>query len=124
MGSHGHSCSDRPNHRPTYRRGRQNQRRQRPYPNSTLKGKITNLSDVKFGTDGTYNAKIKGTLEMHGVTKDIEVPAVITVKDGATSFKSEIKVACADYKIAIPSVVADKIAKEVKINIEGTLKAN
>lgn len=94
------------------------------FPNSTLKGKITNLSDVKFGTDGTYNAKIKGTLEMHGVTKDVEVPAVITVKDGVTSFKSELKIACADYKIAIPSVVADKIAKDVKINIEGALKAN
>jgi polyisoprenoid-binding protein YceI len=91
------------------------------YPNATLKGKISNLSEVKFGTDGTYKAKITGTLEMHGVTKNVEIPATITVKGGDTSFKSEFKVACADYNIAIPSVVADKVAKEVKINIEGKL---
>ena len=91
------------------------------FPNSTLKGKISNLSDVKFGTDGTYNAKISGTLEMHGVTKKVEVPATVTVKGGVTSFKSEIKIACADYNIAIPSVVADKVAKEAKISVEGTL---
>jgi hypothetical protein len=91
------------------------------FPNSTLKGKISNLADVKFGTDGTYNAKIAGTLEMHGVTKTVEVPATITVKGGAVAFKSDFSVACADYKIAIPSVVADKVAKEVKIHIEGSL---
>ncbi len=91
------------------------------FPNATLKGKISNLSDVKFGTNGTYSAKITGTLEMHGVTKNVEVPATITVKDGATAFKANFAVACADYSIAIPSLVADKVAKEVKINIEGSL---
>jgi hypothetical protein len=30
-------------------------------------------------------------------------------------------VACADYNIQIPSVVADKVAKEVKISIAGSL---
>jgi polyisoprenoid-binding protein YceI len=91
------------------------------YPNSTLKGKISNLSEVKFGTDGTYKAKITGTLEMHGVTKNVEIPATITVKGDKTTFKSDFKIACADYNIAIPSLVADKVAKEVKISIEGAL---
>lgn len=92
------------------------------FPNATLKGKISNLSDVKLGTNGTYNAKISGTLEMHGVTKNIEVPAVITVKGSEIGFKSDFKVVMADYGISIPSVVADKVAKEAKINVEGTLK--
>lgn len=91
------------------------------FPNATLKGKISNLSDVKLGTDGTYNAKISGTFEMHGVTKPIEIPAVITVKGGKIDFKADFKVVCADYGIQIPSVVADKVAKEAKISVEGTL---
>ena len=91
------------------------------FPNATLKGKISNLSDVKFGTDGTYKAKIKGTLEMHGVTKPIEIPATITVKGDKIDFSSEFKVLTADYNIAIPSVVADKVAKEVKISVDGSL---
>jgi polyisoprenoid-binding protein YceI len=91
------------------------------FPNATLKGKISNLGAVKFGTDGTYTGQIKGTLEMHGVTKPIDIPATFTVKGDKIEFKSELKLLCADYKIDIPSVVADKVAKEVKISVEGTL---
>ena len=91
------------------------------FPNATLKGKISNLSEVKFDTDGTYKGKIAGTLEMHGVTKPVEVPATFTVKGGKVAFKADLTVVCADYGIAIPSVVADKVAKEAKISVEGTL---
>jgi polyisoprenoid-binding protein YceI len=91
------------------------------YPNATLKGKISNLSDVKFDKDGTYKANIVGTLEMHGVTKPVTVPATLTVKDGKVGFSANFKVTMADYNIAIPSVVADKVAKEAKISVEGTL---
>lgn len=90
------------------------------YPSATLSGKITNLSEVNFTKDGTYNAKIKGTMDMHGVKKDIEVPATITVKSGAISFDSKFSVTCADYKIDIPSLVSDKVAKVVNIAILGT----
>jgi polyisoprenoid-binding protein YceI len=91
------------------------------YPKATLTGKIANFGAVKLGQDGTYNTKINGTLDMHGVKKTVEVPATITVKSGSVSFSSQFKVLCADYGIAIPSVVADKVAKEVKINVDGTL---
>ena len=89
------------------------------YPNATLKGKISNPSAVDFKKDGTYKSTINGTLEMHGVTKPVEVPVTFTVKGGKIQFSSKFKVACADYNIAIPSVVADKVAKEVKISVEG-----
>jgi polyisoprenoid-binding protein YceI len=91
------------------------------FPKATLTGKIANFSAVKLTKDGTYNTKINGTMDMHGVKKQVEVPATITVKGGVVTFSSTFKVLCADYGIAIPSVVADKIAKEVKINVEGTL---
>lgn len=89
------------------------------YPNATLTGKLDNLSAIKFNQDGTYKTTIKGTLDMHGVKKSVDVPAVITVKNGVISFTANFKVLCADYNIAIPSVVADKVAKEVAISISG-----
>jgi YceI-like domain len=91
------------------------------FPNATLTGKIADLSKVNFSKDGTYNAKIKGQLEMHGVKKDVEVPATFTVKSGVVSVNANFTVLCADYGIAIPSVVADKVAKEAKISVQGTL---
>jgi len=91
------------------------------YPSATLKGKIVNIADLKLDKDGTYKAKVQGTLEMHGVTNNISVPATLVVNGGKINFNANFSVLCADYKIAIPSVVADKVAKDVKINIEGVL---
>jgi polyisoprenoid-binding protein YceI len=91
------------------------------FPSATLKGKIVNIADLKLDKDGTYKAKVQGTLEMHGVTNNLTVPATLVVSGGKINFNANFNVLCADYKIAIPSVVADKVAKEVKINIEGVL---
>jgi YceI-like domain len=91
------------------------------FPNATLTGKVADLSKINFAKDGTYNSKIKGQLEMHGVKKDVEVPVAFTVKGGVVSVNANFTVLCADYGIAIPSVVADKVAKEAKISVQGTL---
>lgn len=91
------------------------------FPSATLKGKIVNIADLKLDKDGTYKAKVQGTLEMHGVTNNVTIPATLVVSGGKINFNASFSVLCADYKIAIPSVVADKVAKEVKINIEGVL---
>lgn len=91
------------------------------FPSATLKGKIVNINDLKLDKDGTYKAKVQGTLEMHGITNNVSLPATLTVNGGKINFNASFSVLCADYKIAIPSVVADKVAKEVKINIEGML---
>lgn len=91
------------------------------YPSATLKGKITNISELQLAKNGTYKANVQGTLEMHGITNNVTVPATLVVNNGTINFKSNFVVRCADYKIDIPSVVADKVAKEVKINIEGVL---
>src|ERR1700744_2040523 len=48
------------------------------FPKAEFKGNITNMSDVNFGKDGSYNAKVSGKLTIHGVTKDVNVPGTIT----------------------------------------------
>ena len=55
------------------------------YPKITFKGKVTNLSAVKFTTDGTYKATVTGDLTIRAVTKSITETATITVKDGKVS---------------------------------------
>jgi polyisoprenoid-binding protein YceI len=91
------------------------------YPSATLKGKVTNIGELQLSKNGTYKANVQGTLEMHGITNNVTVPATLIVNNGTINFKANFNVLCADYKIDIPSVVADKVAKEVKINIEGVL---
>jgi len=85
------------------------------YPKATFKGKMTDVSKVKFTTDGSYTVPVTGQLTLHGETKDITTNATITVKSGAVSGHTEFTISLDDYKIKIPALVKDKIAKSVKI---------
>lgn len=86
------------------------------YPKSTFKGTITDIKNVDFKKDGTYNVTVTGELTLHGVTKKITEKAVIKVKGGVISAESTFNVALKDYKIKSPNnKVADVI--QVKINI-------
>ncbi len=92
------------------------------FPKAVFKGEISNLSDVNFKKEGAYKVKVKGTMEIHGVKKEITTEGTLTVVGKNLKVKSEFIVACADYDIKIPSVVADKIAKEVKVSFNAELQ--
>lgn len=73
--------------------------------------------------DGEYNAEVIGKLTIHGITKDIKSTGKIVVKNGKPTLISTFTVLCADYNIAIPGAVKDKISKDVKISVNCSLDA-
>ncbi|MEO6683036.1 MAG: YceI family protein [Ginsengibacter sp.] len=85
------------------------------YPRSTFKGVISDISNVNFSKDDAYKVNVKGSLSIHGVTKEIEVPGVIIVKNGTISAQTEFNVLVEDYKISVPSIVSNKIARSIQI---------
>ena len=87
------------------------------YPKAIFAGTITNPGSVAFTKDGEYKASVSGDLTMHGVTKKITAPTVITVKGGKFDGNSTFTVLLADYNISIPAVVADKINKAIAVTI-------
>jgi polyisoprenoid-binding protein YceI len=92
------------------------------FPKAIFKGNVSNMSEVNVSKDGTYNAKVKGKLTMHGVTKDVEMPGSVKVSGGKLEVASTFNIACADYNISIPSVVKDNIAKEIKVVVNAALQ--
>ncbi len=92
------------------------------YPKSDFKGSITNNDKIVYTKDGSYAAHVKGKLTMHGVTKDVETDGKIVVSGGKISATASFNALFADYNISIPSLVADKVAKSVKINVECALE--
>ena len=54
---------------------------------------------------------------IHGETQEVETDGTINVKDGKISANSNFEVAVADYKISIPKVVRENIAKIVSITV-------
>lgn len=91
------------------------------YPRSDFKGNVTNLNEINFDKDGSYNAIARGKLTIHGITNDITVPGLVIVKGNTILLKAKFSVRLLDYKISIPSVVADKVAKEAIIILESNL---
>ena len=87
------------------------------FPKSSFKGKITNLASINFSKDGTYPVTVKGIMEMHGVKKEMEATGIFKVVGQTIVATSNFTLVLADYKIAIPNVVKDKIAKTVKIKV-------
>ncbi|KAA9338924.1 YceI family protein [Adhaeribacter soli] len=87
------------------------------FPKATFAGVLTNLSAVDFKKDGTYKVNVKGNLTIHGVTKEVELPATITVASGAVKANAVFNVAPEDYQIEIPKLVREKIARQIKVTV-------
>ncbi len=88
------------------------------FPKSKLKGKITNLSDVHFNMDGTYNVTVEGILTIHGETKNIKENATITVKEKSVKLHTKFDLALADYAIAFKDgKPSTNIAKIIEITV-------
>lgn len=92
------------------------------YPKSEYKGKVSNISAVNFAKDGTYNVTSAGKLNIHGVIKDVSIPATITVKGKSITIASKFNVKPEDYKISIPKLVEGKIAKEIEVTVNNILE--
>jgi polyisoprenoid-binding protein YceI len=92
------------------------------YPKASFSGAYT--GDVALDKDGVYKIAVKGNLTLHNVTKPIETSATLEVKAGHLIGAADFKVKPEDFNISIPSVVRDKIDKEiaVKVNIDCTTK--
>ena len=86
------------------------------FPKAKFSGKI--VSPVDWKSEKAVVVDVKGELTMHGATKEVTLKATITPGKTRIIATAELKVTPEDFKIAIPSAVRDKIAKEVTIKID------
>jgi polyisoprenoid-binding protein YceI len=98
-----------------------------PYAEFKLKS-IQNTSANKLATSKKVNVTLVGDFTVHGVTKEIKVPAEITYfeENEQTKVKmpgnllvanAEFSIKLSDYGVQIPSMVVGKVNDEVKIDV-------
>jgi polyisoprenoid-binding protein YceI len=92
------------------------------YPNAEFKGSITNNKEINYSKDGTYTARVKGKLTIHGVTKDVESVGTIKINGGKIDATSTFNVLTSDYNIKIPAIVKDKVSPNIKITVDCDLE--
>ena len=86
------------------------------FPKASFSGMYS--GEVNMQKDGSYPVTVKGNLTIHGVTKNLETPATLEVKSGRLLGNAKFNISPEDYAIIIPSLVRDKIAKQVTISIQ------
>jgi hypothetical protein len=86
-------------------------------PKSSFKGKITNLSSVDFKKNGIYEVTVEGELTLHDVTNKISTKGTVEIVSGGINANSKFNIVPEDYKIDIPGVVREKIAKNMEVTV-------
>jgi len=88
------------------------------FPKTSFKGKITNLSEIKFDKDGTYKTTVSGQLMIHGITNNISTTGTTTVKGKIVICHAIFTVSPKDYLIIVPVAYGSKMAKQTTITAD------
>lgn len=83
------------------------------FPKANFTGAYT--GEVNLNKDAVYTVSVHGNLTLHGLTRPLTIPATLEVKSGKLLGQTHFKVSPEDYHIIIPSLVRDKIAKEMSL---------
>ena len=90
------------------------------YPYTVFTGKVD--QKVDYHSDGTNQVTVTGTMDMHGVKKNITIPGTITVKGGILFLKATFNLKLADYNVKIPNMLGQNIAEQVAVTLTATMK--
>lgn len=90
------------------------------YPKATFKGKLLDF-DMGSLTENETQVTIDGTLKLHGKEKKINTPLMVHKSDDSIRLKGSFTVTPQDFDIEIPSVVKNKIAKEIIVYLDFNL---
>lgn len=89
------------------------------YPTAKFTGKI--IEDQDLTIDGVYEVRAKGKFVIHGVTQERIIKCKLTVSNHKITIKSNFTLLLSDYNIPIPRVVYQKLANEIKVEVNAML---
>ena len=85
------------------------------YPKATFSGEIKNFDTLNAQNTET---EIVGILTVHGESKEISSKVKVDITDNSILLTGDFKVDVADFNIKIPAIVANNIAKTIKVSYE------
>ena len=87
------------------------------YPKATFAGRLVAFDAATLTTAGPHPVQVAGDLTLHGVTRKVQVPGTLELKNGRLLAEAAFPVASADYNIEIPLLVRNNIAKVISVRV-------
>lgn len=89
------------------------------YPDATFTGKI--IEHIDLTVPGTYNVRAKGQLDIHGHPQERIIKVTLVSDGNQIHAKTSFVVPLVDHQIEIPKIVNQKIAQEIKVDVQASL---
>jgi polyisoprenoid-binding protein YceI len=87
------------------------------FPRAIFKGKIVGFTTAAYSKPGKYDVTVEGDLTIRDVTQKVTAKGTLEIAEGVINASSKFNISPEDYKIEIPGVVREKIAKNLETTV-------
>lgn len=87
------------------------------YPTATFKGKVLDFANLDLAKEGQQEITLAGTLSMHGVERQVQIPVQWTNEEGLKRIAGEFTLKASDYGVEIPASKKDNINNSLLIEV-------
>jgi YceI-like protein len=94
----------------------ENYMEEKQFPQGTFQGKI--IEDIPFDVPGEYTVRAKGTLTIHGISKERIIKGTLHVSKNDLQLDTRFTIPLSDHGITIPKIVMQKIAEVIDVTID------
>lgn len=88
------------------------------FPKATFKGTLEDPLSVDYKKDGDYQVRVKGTMTLHGVSKEITAKGVLSINKNTISTISTFTLSIDDYNISNPGIGEGTISITVDCSLQ------
>lgn len=89
------------------------------YPKATFQGIVEGFNG---SIQGSHQVVAKGQMQIHGVTKEMDIPGTITQTQGTMQWSATFHLKLVDFKIKIPRILWQNIAEQVEVQVDFQMK--
>jgi polyisoprenoid-binding protein YceI len=86
------------------------------YPYTTFEGKI--IEEISFFQPGSHEVRGKGKFTCHGISQERIIKCKLDISPDKLTVNTDFSVFLTDHDIKVPSVVRQKIAEEIFVDVE------
>ena len=90
------------------------------FPNVFFNGQITNFKSVNFSKNGSYPVTVAGTMQVHGVNKNIQTNGVIEIVNGLPKASAKFIVRLKEFGMG--GIMINMVADKIEVNITAAYK--